>query len=492
LPGWGAASGGGGNLLGTILGDVTVRHAGLTVHADTAGSTAPTSPPRIVLTDTQVTGIAGGAIHFSNLTQSYSLATENAGTLATQFPGLVLRMPTYGGVSVQVQNTPSGATTELYTETNAINDLTVLATTGPLGLNNFSYASGAEYSAFAAGSLSIGTGDLSAIAGPISVGYPSVIGKVTMDDHSDATSRQVTFAPVPSTSFVSLAGLSPAVIEFYRGMIFPEVDIYGAAASSYSFQGGLQNTRLFAGAGSSVELTQSTLSNVIAPVSVFGAATVLIDPTGNPSFQSVNTINVAPDPARPNDTTNLTIDFTKALLSGLKLGSVGGGIYALFGDALFDNNYISAPVVAYQGATTHLALLLYSQATTYFSLPVTDTASGGTTISPGAYALNVQQTSGPLTIDQSGTGAVILGNSGSLAGIQGAVSVLANSSDLPPISLTIDDSADSASKVVTLSQDASGNTQISGALVAPIQITGSQFNLALKGGSGTNTLVAPD
>jgi hypothetical protein len=74
LPGWGAASGGSSNLLGTIVGDVTVRHAGLTVHADTAGSTAPTSPPQIVLTDTQVTGIAGGAIHFSNLTQSYSLA----------------------------------------------------------------------------------------------------------------------------------------------------------------------------------------------------------------------------------------------------------------------------------------------------------------------------------------------------------------------------------------------------------------------------------
>ena len=396
LPGWGAASGGSSNLLATILGDVTVRHAGLTIHADTAGSSAVISPPQIVLTDTQVTGIAGGAIHFSNLTQSYSLATENAGTFANQFPGLVLRMPSYGGVSVQVQNTPAGTTTELYTETNAISDLTVLGTTGPLGLDNVTFASGAEYSAFAAGSLTIGEGDLSAINGSITVGSAAVLGKVTIDDRSDATSRQATFALVPSTSYFGLAGLSPAAIDVYQFASFPEFDLYGAAASTYSFQGGLQNTRFFAGAGSSVELTQSKSSNVIAPLSVFGAATVLIDLRTNPSIQSTSTINVAPDPSRPTDTTDLTVDFTKIPVSGLALGSVGGGIYALFGNG---NN---TPAVAYQGATTHLTLLLYSQATTN-SLPVTDTGSGGTTISPGAYALNVQQTSGPLTIEQSGT-----------------------------------------------------------------------------------------
>ena len=141
-PAGGAASGGGDNLLGTIIGDVTVRHAGLTIHADMAGSTAPASLPQIVLTDTQITGIAGGTIHFSNLTQSYSQATANAGTFANQFPGLVVRMPTYGGVSVQVQNTPGGTTTELNTETNGINDLTVLGTTGTLEMANVTFGSG--------------------------------------------------------------------------------------------------------------------------------------------------------------------------------------------------------------------------------------------------------------------------------------------------------------------------------------------------------------
>ena len=89
----GAATNAGGDLLGTIIGDVTVRDAGLTIHADTPGSTIPASLPLIVLTDTQITGIATGTIHFSNLTQSYSLVTQNSGTFANQFPGLVVRMP---------------------------------------------------------------------------------------------------------------------------------------------------------------------------------------------------------------------------------------------------------------------------------------------------------------------------------------------------------------------------------------------------------------
>ena len=150
-------------------------------------------------------------------------------------------------------------------------------------------------------------------------------------------------------------------------------------------------------------------------------------------------MNVAPDPMRPTDTTNLTIDFTKIPVNVLTLGSVGSGVYALFG------NSGTTQAVAYQGSTTHLTLLLYSQATAN-SLPVTDTASGGTTISPGDYALNVQGTSGPLTIEQGGTGAVTLGKNGGLAGILGAVSILANNSALPVVPLTIDDSADSSSK----------------------------------------------
>ncbi len=494
LPGWGAATGGSDNLLSTILGDVTVRHAGLTIHGDTAGSTAPATLPQIVLTDTQITGIAGGTIHFSNLTQSYSLATENAGTFANQFPGLVVRMQTYGGQSVQVQNTPGGTNTELFTETNGINDLTVLGTTGPLWLANLAgmpYGGSGEFSRFLTKSVTIGNGNLSAIAGAVTLGSASSLGQVTIDDRSDTTSRQVTTKQVPSTSLFALAGLSPAPIDIDESLTLSELDIYGVAASQYSFQWAPQGTRLFAGAGSNVELTKATNFSYIAPVSVYGAASVLIDPPINPSFQSADAITIGPDPTRPTETTNLTIDFTKALVSGIKLGSVGNGVYALFGSSG------NVQAITYQGATTHLSLLLYTQPVDpdlayLFTLPVTDTAPSGTTISAGIYAVNVQGTTGPLTLEQGATGVVTLGNNGSLAGIQGAVSILANNAALPSVPITFDDSADSASKTVTMSQDMSGNLQLSGLLSNPVAITGNLVNLTLKGGTGSNNLVAPD
>ena len=184
--------------------------------------------------------------------------------------------------------------------------MTVLGTTGPLELANVTFASGSEFSAFAASSLTIGNGNLGGIAGAIEPGSRIERGAATIDDRADTSSRQVTFAPVPSTAFFAVAGLSPAAINVNSGLGFSTFDIYGAAASKYSFQWAPQNTRLFAGAGSTVELTQSSQSNVIAPVSVFGAASVLVDLKTNPSFATGYTINIAPDPVRPTDTTDLT------------------------------------------------------------------------------------------------------------------------------------------------------------------------------------------
>ena len=100
-------------------------------------------------------------------------------------------------------------------------------------------------------------------AGAIYLGAASLPGHVTIDDRSDATSRQATFKPVPSTAFFALAGLSPAAININSTLTLSHFDIYGAAASSYSFQWAPQNTRLFAGAGSSVELKQSTFFTIL-------------------------------------------------------------------------------------------------------------------------------------------------------------------------------------------------------------------------------------
>ncbi len=467
-----------------------MKNAGLTIHSDTAGSAAPGILPKIDLTDTQITGIAGGTIHFSDLTQSYSPVTEDSGTNSNQFPGLVVRFASYGGESVEVDNTLATCITQLNTETNGINDLTVLGTTGVLqtgllqiGSDTFPGALG-EFSTFAAKSVTIGNGLLSSVAGAVDFSLGTSIGQLTIDDRSDTTSRSVTVTPVPTTAYYALAGLSNAVININSGLSFNEVDIYGVAGSQYSFEWAPLNTRLYAGEGSSVELTGSSRSNVIPPVSIFGAASVLIDPQNNPTYATGSTAYIAPDPSRPNDTTNLTIDFTKFFPGGLSLGRVSNGVYGITpGGGLLP--------ITYQGATT-IVTLEFDPGPFTFPFTVNDTGSAGTTISLGGFPLNIQGTDGPLTLEQGGAGAVTFGNSGSLSGINGAVSILANNSVLPPIPLTFDDSADATSKTVTIAQDMSGNSTISGELALLIPITGSQFTLNLKGGTGNNQLIAPN
>ena len=70
LPGWGNVIGS-NSLLTTLLGDLTVSHAGLTIHANVAGSAAPGTTPQVVVTDSQITGIAGATIHYGNSADGY-------------------------------------------------------------------------------------------------------------------------------------------------------------------------------------------------------------------------------------------------------------------------------------------------------------------------------------------------------------------------------------------------------------------------------------
>ena len=141
LPGWGNVTGG-NNVLTTIQGDVTVSHVGLTLHANISGSAAPATVPQVVVTDTQITGIAAATIHYSNLSDGYEFITQSGSLVqVSQFAGLMIRMPTYGIASVQIQNTPGGATTELDTLTNAIGNVTVQATTGAVAGRSFEFRS---------------------------------------------------------------------------------------------------------------------------------------------------------------------------------------------------------------------------------------------------------------------------------------------------------------------------------------------------------------
>ena len=101
-------------------------------------------------------------------------------------------------------------------------------------------------------------------------------------------------------------------------------------------------------------------------------------------------------------------------------------------------------------------------------------------------------TVGPLEIHQSGRGIVTLGNSGNLQGIHGSVFIVASDPAKPRLATTIDDTADAVARTVNVSQDGAGNTAIGGLTAIPVTISGSQFDLTLKGGTGSNRLIGPD
>ncbi len=127
-------------LSNSVLGDVYVTDAALDIEGDNSNTlAAPSVLANVVVTQTEVTGLAGGIIHISNLS---NLAhefnadfnppvPENGGPTA----GLDIDLPGYGTASVTVQDTPPGVITALddvSDSTPGPNNTTVLATTGGL------------------------------------------------------------------------------------------------------------------------------------------------------------------------------------------------------------------------------------------------------------------------------------------------------------------------------------------------------------------------
>ena len=163
-------------------------------------------------------------------------------------------------------------------------------------------------------------------------------GDTTIDDRAYATPRQVNF----STSTQTLApytidGLSPGSILVSRSIQSPHLAVYGPVGSHYAVMNGQQDTRLFAGLGSTVEFTNEPGKTFHPGMTVLGAQSVLIDPRNDPAnglnlnFYNDYQVTVSPDLVRPNDATDLTINYTAAGNFGnAKLDSVGNGYDALF------------------------------------------------------------------------------------------------------------------------------------------------------------------
>ncbi|HEY1600964.1 MAG TPA: putative Ig domain-containing protein [Pirellulales bacterium] len=487
LPGWGNVTGG-NSLLTTLLGALTVSHVGLTIHANVAGSASPGTTPQVVVTDSQITGIAGATIHYGNLADGYAMITQ-FGSLSqvAQFPGLMIRMPTYGGGDVQFQNTPSGASTELDTLTNAIGNVTVQGTTGALSLGDLSHSASDEFYNFAAASVNIGGGSMLAINGNLFLGASYAVPLTTIDDSNDTTAPQMTLEDQSSFDNIALGGPSTGSIVFQFNIpTTSHFDIHGAANAQWSINDTQPNTQLFANTGSQVSVTRGKTSGRFPPMTVLGAGSILMDGQDGVNLTSSAQFKVAADPARPTDVTNLTVNLSNTFQDNLKIDTAGSGFFSFF-----TNNGTAQPIT-YQGNTTHLTYITDFPGLNDRTVTVADSGSAGTTISGGRISVSVLGTDGPLEIDQGNGGPVTLGNGGSLQGIHGAVTVVASNAALPVLPIIIDDSADTTNAIVTLGSNGAGNTQISGLTSSPIQLTGNSVAITLKGGTGSNTLVGPD
>jgi hypothetical protein len=479
IPGWDVVTGG-GDTLNTIQGVVTVRHAGITIHANTMGSATPATIPPVVLTDSQIAGLTGVPIHFSNLTDGFGLHSGGG----DPFPGLMVRMPTYGGMAVQVQNTPGGATTEIDTLTNAIGNVTITGTTGPLSLANLNSSASGEFFNFAASSVTIGNGTLQGINGAINIGGSYAVPLTTIDDRNNPTSSYLTFDDDPGTGNPAMKiGSGSSIIFQFNVPSTSHFDVYGAANSQYVVNDSALSTRLFTGLNSTVIAGSGSGSRQVAAMTILGAKSVLFNPE-NLTVRPGRTLSIVPDPARPADKTDLTVDLGPSRDSGFNLDSIGNGLLA------FDLSTVQ--FLSYQGSTTPLTLDMDAPVPNGGLFTVSHTGLAGTTINPGNSAPTIAGTDGPLVLNQGGGGNLTFGKNGSLAGILGTVSIVANNGALPAVPLTLDDSTDTTSRTATLSQDGSGNTQISGLTTAPIQITGNRFSANFKGGTGNNKLVGPD
>ncbi|HEX4415646.1 MAG TPA: putative Ig domain-containing protein, partial [Lacipirellulaceae bacterium] len=536
IPGWTSGNSAGFSLLDTILADVTVTGASLRVIGDIplpAGMQPPLTLPDVRASGNQITGIAGATVHFSNLLDVTSTSTSagwggNLDMEIAELPGLSILLPGHAAAASFVDDTPAGITTAIGSvlsssdATFTAGAMSVLKTTGPLLLGqlfantnypwpaalgqpigSLSWADGLSIP-----SITIGNGgSVQNIHGPILLlGDPHSNSPLVtnIDGSSDPARSIVTFvaqsylqapdgiiaskvAAVSGFSFFEeVQGFAPATI--YFGPYFNRVrnlNFYGSAGSSYNVAAAPPTMRLYAGANSSVVDSSG-------PISIFGATTVqlvLASYSDIPGYSGTPQVVVEQDPTHPQPIA-LRVDqmpfgvFPTTPAGTLHLDNVGGSLLALAlntGLAFGNPNYWS---VLYDGSNTHLAV-------NYGPIVISDTGAAGTTISSGVQSIDVYGTTGPLTINPSGSafsgGTVRLGQSGNMQAIHGDVTILSSAAPLPAVNLTLNNSADTTRRTIHLATDVDGNTLVTGMAPDLIKLIGPQFGPTLNGGVGGST-----
>jgi hypothetical protein len=553
FPGWGRGHTGGFSLIDTVHSDVTVTNASFRVIADIplpSGSPPVTSRPDVTLTDTELLGIAGSTIHFSNLVNSVSLLSgwgrglDITNANASYLPGLSIQLPAHAAVSPTVEDTPSGATTLISTLLSASEaamtdgPITVLGTTGPLVLGQLfgavgSPGNGVDFRTYPLaagqpiGSLQWGDGlsvpqviigdegSLQNIHGPILLSGDSRNNSpivTIVDGRADPSRPNVSFTQPtysqPPNSIVSTVydsgltkfytqvdGLASAPIYFGDFFKRPHaLEIYGSAGSTYNITGnttaGVPTTmKLYTGADSSAIYN----SGMAGPVSIIGATSVQLvlgrglTDGSIPGYTGVPQIFVQQDPSHPQPI-DLHLDYRSVttLTPETTLYQSNAGNGLM--SLSMNNLYWN---VLYPGAETHVEINNTRPAGVFGPIVVSDTGTGGTVISNGYQTVDVLGTTGPLLINASGstfTGLVRLGQSNNMQAIAGEVEIRSNAAaPLGFTTLTLNNSADTAHRDIHLATDVGGNTLITGMAPGLIKLVGERFTPTLTGGTGGST-----
>jgi len=535
FPGWGVGHPGGFSLLDTIHADVTVTNAALRVIGDIplpTGSIPPVSRPNVTVAGDRITGIAGSTIRYNNLVDSIltgnGLYSPFVDMGIARFPGLSVQLPAHAAVISTVENTPSGATTQITTVLSSSNStftnglLTVRGTTGPLVL-------GELY-----GSLASNLGDH--FGWPVMVGQPvgsqswsdgisvsqimigdngnlnNILGAILLKGDSHFTSATVTNidgrndAARSNVSFKKSDGNQPPINTLATGGMFYQqvyqqldgmtaapiyfggfyewahaLNVYGSPNSSYNVVSAPITMKLYAGQGSDVIARWPSMS-------IIGAATVHTQLLRQYSINNIN-FNTNPptvpqlfieqDPAHPQ-LVDLQIDPSDSFENNTPLGlnNTGNGLLRI---ARTVPNFVDSWHLFYDGDDVRPTF-------NYGNVTIADTGSAGTIAASNAgLTITVTGTTGPLQIQPVGSpnlsANVNIGNGTTLQNILGNIEITPNTT----LGLNIDSRLDTIHRDVHLNRDTSGNLLITGMSPALIKVFGENSGNTLTGGTGGTT-----
>jgi hypothetical protein len=445
------------NLYTGIAADVDVNDADIDVTENSESYNLP-DLSNVVLTGNSFSGATIGTINFTALT-GFSYEETS---------------PAVSGITMTVENTPAGITSSL---TISGTNLTILATTGPLDVLGYE---GEPPESF----VTVGDGSLAGIVGALVIKSNSsgVNGfATTIDGRLDGPHGNVVITVAAGVA-ETITGLAPASVGFDGGGF---LNLYGSAGSTYTVVDSVGPFNLYAGAGSTVNLESGTPYQV-KDLTVIGGSVVNVG-QGDLSHFSDDTIE--DDPNQPNDLIAVTVNATadNGTWSFLLADGPSG-----FDSLEFDRANAGEQTLNLQQSTVQLTLELPTSGTTSPGLTVDDTGLQATTIDEGNVPTTVAGTTGPLLLQSNNPTTIVIGGSGTVQSLNGAVDVETLNPGQTAASLIVDDSADTTARSIMLAPATGGLNSITGLAPAPIDFTAAAYKLTLKAGTGNNDLVVAD